>query len=127
MGRIWLLWGCIICFLYVGLGAFGAHALKEILTSEKMATLAIANQYMGFHGLALLALGLWNHWEKWSTTLWAGGCFLFGIIFFSGSLYIYVLLELKTAARITPVGGGLFLLGWLLFSLSVIRTKNNII
>ena len=127
MGRIWLLWGCLLCFLFVALGAFGAHGLKNLLEPEKMAILHTANQYLGFHGFALLALGLWNHWEKWSATLWAGLCFLVGALLFSGSLYIYVLLELKTAAMITPIGGSLFLVGWLLFGFSVIRTKSNII
>ena len=127
MGRIWLLWGCVLGFLSVALGAFAAHALKVSLSPEEMAILATANQYMSFHALALLGLGLWSHWEKWSSSLWAGICFLLGTILFSGSLYIYVLLRLKAAAMITPVGGSLFLLGWLFFAVSVIRTKNTII
>jgi uncharacterized membrane protein YgdD (TMEM256/DUF423 family) len=111
----------------VALGAFGAHSLKEILEPEKMAIIKTANEYMTFHSLALLTLGLWNHWEKWSSTLLPGACFLLGIIFFSGSLYLYALTGLRAAAMITPLGGVLFLVGWVLFAVSVVRTKNSIV
>lgn len=127
MGRVWLLCGCIFSFLSVALGAFAAHGLKPLLTSEQMAILETANHYLGFHAVALLALGLWSHWEKWTSPVWTGNCFVLGIIFFSGSLYAYVLTGVKWLAMITPVGGSLFLIGWLLFAMSVIRTKNTII
>lgn len=127
MGRIWLLWGCIFGFLSVALGAFGAHGLKAILSLEQLQVLGTANQYMMYHSFALVALGLWSHWEKWSSNLWAGLCFTLGIVLFSGSLYILVFMDLKAAGMITPLGGSLFLLGWVLFALSVIRTKSSII
>ncbi len=127
MGRIWLLWGCILGFLSVALGAFAAHGLKATLEPEQMAILRTANEYMSFHALALLALGLWSHWEKWSASLITGICFLLGVVIFSGSLYIYVLLNLRAAAMVTPIGGSLFLLGWVLFAVSILKTKNPII
>lgn len=127
MGRIWLLWGCVLGFFTVALGAFGAHALKALVEPDKMEVLHTANQYMAYHAFALLALGLWNHWEKWSGTLLAGLCFLLGVILFSGSLYVYVLMDVREAAMITPLGGSLFLLGWIFFAIAVVRTKNNII
>ena len=127
MGRVWLLWGCILAMLTVILGAFGAHALKNIYEPEQLKILATANYYLGYHALALLALGLWNHWEKWSATLFTGLCFLFGVILFSGSLYVLVIFDLKKAGMITPIGGVLFIIGWLLFAFSIIRAKNTII
>ena len=126
MGRIWILWGCIFGFISVALGAFGAHGLKSILDNSDMAILSTANQYMTYHALALLALGLWSHWEKRSSSLWAGLCFTVGIVLFSGSLYVLVFMDLRAAGMITPMGGTLFLIGWILFALSVIRTKSNI-
>lgn len=127
MGRVWLLWGCLMGFVSVALGAFAAHGLKPMLNQEEIAILATANQYITYHAFALLVLGLWNHWEKWSRTLWSGLCFLFGILFFSGSLYLYVLFGVQWAVLVTPVGGSLFLFGWFLFAISVIRTRNSII
>ncbi len=127
MGRIWLLWGCILGFISVALGAFGAHSLKPLMTEDKMEILLTANQYMAYHAFALLILGLWSHWEKWSSTLFTGLCFLLGTVIFSGSLYCYVLFELRTAAMLTPIGGSLFLLGWILFAVTIIRTRGSII
>ena len=127
MGRIWLLWGCIFAFVAVGLGAFATHSLKSLLDEGMLAILDTANQYLAYHSFALLALGLWSHWEKWASSLWAGMSFVLGIILFSGSLYVYVLLGLKWAVFITPVGGSLFMLGWLFFALSIIRTKSSLV
>ena len=127
MGRIWLLWGCLLAMTSVILGAFGAHSFKNFLEPDQMQILTTANYYMGYHAMALLALGLWNHWEKWSATLFTGLCFLIGVVLFSGSLYVIVFLEFRKAGMITPIGGTLFIIGWVLFAISVIKTKNTIV
>jgi uncharacterized membrane protein YgdD (TMEM256/DUF423 family) len=127
MGRVWILCGCFFALLTVGLGAFATHALKPLINSEQLEILTTANYYIGFHAMALLALGLWSHWERWSSSLWAGNSFVIGTILFSGSLYCYVFTGFKLFAMITPFGGSLFLLGWILFIFSVLRTKNSII
>lgn len=127
MGRFWLMMGCLFSGLSVLVGAFGAHALKGSLDAESLEIFEVGTRYMMFHAMALLALGLWSHWEKWSSSFWAGICFVFGIIFFSGSLYGLVLLKVQTLALFTPVGGVLFVLGWLHFLFSVFRTRNKFI
>ncbi|MCB0377817.1 MAG: DUF423 domain-containing protein [Bdellovibrionales bacterium] len=127
MGRIWLLWGCIFGLLTVALGAFGAHSFQSFLSAEQMTTLHTANQYLAYHSFALLTLGLWSHWEKWASSFLPGICFVLGVVLFSGSLYVYVFLGLRWVAFITPVGGSLFILGWILFAVSVVRTKNSIV
>jgi uncharacterized membrane protein YgdD (TMEM256/DUF423 family) len=127
MGRIWLLWACIMAFLYVALGAFATHGLKDVLDAGQLDTLATGHRYLGFHALALMGLGLWNHWEKWSNTLLPGLCFLLGSVFFTGSLYLLVFMQWRQAAFLTPLGGGLYLLGWVLFAVAVLRTKSSIV
>jgi uncharacterized membrane protein YgdD (TMEM256/DUF423 family) len=127
MGRMWLMWGCLFAFLTVAMGAFGAHAFKSILNDYQMGLIDTANRYLAYHSFALLALGLWSHWEKWSATLFAGLSFITGIILFSGSLYIFAFTEIKWFVRITPVGGSLFLLGWALFAVAIVRAKSEII
>lgn len=127
MGRVWLLWGCIFGFMAVGLGAFATHGLEKTLDPEMLKTLDTANRYLAYHAFALLAFGLWSHWEKWSSGLWTGLFFVLGIILFSGSLYIYVLMGLHWAVFITPVGGTFFLIGWISFALSIFRTRSSII
>lgn len=127
MGRVWLLWGCILGFVSVALGAFAAHGLKPLMVPERFEILSTANEYLFYHAIALLGLGLWSHWEKWSSTFWAGAGFLLGSLLFSGSLYCYVLLEWRAAAMVTPVGGVLFLLGWFFFAVAILRTRSSII
>lgn len=121
MAKNWLVLSCLLGFFYVALGAFGAHALKDLIAPEKMVTLGIANQYLGFHALALGLFGLWSQIHSKVSGRGVGLCFLAGIALFSGSLYVYVLLGQKWAAMITPLGGSLFLVGWVLFLLSVVK------
>lgn len=127
MGRIWLMFGCLFCALTVVLGAFGAHMFKNMLSNQSLAIYNTATHYMMFHGIALLALGLWSHWEKWSTNFWAGICFVLGIILFSGSLYGLTFTDIGVFAYATPAGGILFILGWLHFLYSIFNTRNNFI
>ena len=127
MGRMWLLCGCVFGLLSVALGAFATHSLEPILNASQLETLGTANRYMTYHSFALLTLGLWSHWERWASSFLAGNCFVLGNILFSGSLYIYVFTGFRWVAMMTPVGGVLLMLGWLLFAISVMSTKNSII
>ncbi len=126
MGRIWLLSGAVLGFLFVTLGAFGAHALEKWLSLHQMEIISTANQYLGYHALALLILGLWSekHGKKSQLT---GLAFLAGIILFSGSLYVYILADLRWAAMITPLGGLSFLIGWGSFAYGVWGNKGKTI
>ena len=116
--------------LTVAIGAFGAHGLQRI-TSD----LAILNSYQTavhyqmYHVLGLLAIGILA--EKYRSALlnWAGGLFLAGIFFFSGSIYILTWLKIngmntRWIGPVTPLGGVLFITGWLLLMLAVLRRKN---
>ena len=91
MGRKWLLLCCGFGFLYVALGAFGAHALKDSITPDKMKVLSTANQYLGFHALSLGILGVFAKLNPQQNTKWVGILFCSGIFFFSGSLYVLTL------------------------------------
>ena len=127
MGRVWLMWGCVFGFLTVAMGAFATHAFQSILPDKNLAWVATANTYMAYHSFALLALGLWSHWEKWASSLIAGSCFVLGILLFSGSLYGLAFSGLRSLVFVTPVGGSLFLLGWIFFAISVFRTRNPLV
>lgn len=110
--------------LAVALGAFGAHALKEILDDYGQGIWETAVQYQMFHATGLLVIGL-----LMSTKLLgnikqlniAGIFFNLGIVFFSGSLYVLAISGIKVLGAITPIGGVLFLAGWLL--IIVVRFK----
>ena len=74
------------------------------------------------HSLALIAVALMANWLERSRVLTAAGiAFVMGILLFSGSLYLLVLLDKSALGIITPLGGLFFLLGWLCFVIAVGR------
>ena len=99
----------------VGMGAFGAHGLADFLANAgREGTFETAVKYMIYHGLALLAVGILQNQTGASNLLnWAGWGFILGGIIFSGSLYILIFAGLRWMGAITPIGGVLFLAGWL--------------
>jgi len=97
-----------LCLLAVGLGAFGAHALKANLESHGM--LDVWNKavlYHFLHAIALVALALHGAGNRIACFLILGG-----ILFFSGSLYAMALTQMRWLGAITPIGGLCFLAGW---------------
>ena len=127
MYKMFLIIGTVLAGLAVALGAFGAHGLKKIVDADTVAIYQTGVQYQMYHTLALLVIAivyerLPNKWIKWS-----GHLFSFGILFFSGSLYLITALkaeERPTPAligAITPIGGLLFILGWLSFLIGLFR------
>ena len=98
-----------LCFLAVGLGAFGAHALKEtLLANDKTEVWKTAVLYHFVHALALLILAAVPNASR--VTPWL---FVSGIVIFSGSLYALALTNVRWLGAITPLGGLCFLAGWL--------------
>lgn len=105
--------GAVLGFLAVAFGAFGAHALKARLSTEMLAIWKTANEYHFYHALALLLVGLLARQTPAIQGLnTAAGCFLAGVIVFSGSLYLLALTGTRWLGAITPIGGLLFLAGW---------------
>ncbi|MEO7723229.1 MAG: DUF423 domain-containing protein [Chthoniobacterales bacterium] len=95
-------------FLAVGLGAFGAHALKNILqTNDTTEAWKTAVLYHVVHALALLLLALLPTANRAAASL-----FIAGVVLFSGSLYLLALTNVKWLGAITPIGGLCFLAGW---------------
>ncbi|AUC83860.1 DUF423 domain-containing protein [Polaribacter sp. ALD11] len=100
--------------LTIILGAFGAHALKETLTPEQLLSFETAVRYQMYHVIVLLFVNTYSGFSsiKKNTISWL---FFFGILFFSGSIYAIQLTEItaKSIWFITPIGGLLFVTGWL--------------
>lgn len=108
------------------LGAFASHSLKEKLTPDAMSSIETAIRYQMYHVLVLLFV---NTYQDFSAKLkrTASLFFFLGILFFSGSIYaIYLLgVSAKSIWFITPLGGLLFIIGWLLLFLFFIRKVIN--
>ena len=120
MAKLALMIGALGGMLGVGLGAFGAHALRSRFDSYTMGVFETAVQYQFYHSLALLAVGtlLLNHPES----LWLKAsaiAFVAGMLIFSGSLYVLSFTGLKWLGAITPLGGLGFIGGWLCLLLAV--------
>jgi uncharacterized membrane protein YgdD (TMEM256/DUF423 family) len=110
-------------------GAFGAHALKKILTPEHLASFQTGVHYQLMHAVVLLFLFLLiNKFESKHFKI-AANLIFWGVILFSGSIYILTLkniigLEvLKFAGPITPIGGLLLITGWVFIVLGGIKLK----
>lgn len=120
-----LLAGALAGLLAVGIGAFGSHGLSELLQKlGRIDTYRLAVDYQFYHALAMLAAGILHPILNSSRLVrWSALCFLLGIVFFSGSLYILSVTNVKVLGAITPIGGIFFLSGWLLLLLAVARTS----
>jgi len=104
--------GAIFGILTVGLGAFGAHALKSVLDSYGQSIWEKAVFYQAIHSLLLLILpGLSSYLTPKELNV-SGYLIIIGIFLFSGSLYILAISGKKYFGAITPIGGVAFIVGW---------------
>tara|TARA_B100001123_G_C15191145_1_gene979431 strand:- start:327 stop:692 length:366 start_codon:yes stop_codon:yes gene_type:complete len=113
MERMFFAIGSISAFLGVAAGAFGAHGLKNRLTSEMLEIFEVGVRYQMYHAFGLLV-------TAWSITQWpqghgvtAGWLFVVGTIIFSGSLYVLSISGIRSFGAVTPLGGLAFLAGWI--------------
>lgn len=97
----------------VAAGAFGAHALKNVLSPERLQIWQTAVQYHAWHALGLMLIGLVSAYFQIDLKLPAA-LLLAGIFIFSGSLYTLCLTNIGWLGAITPFGGVAFVLGWIL-------------
>jgi len=121
--KIFLITGAIFALLSVGFGAFGAHALKEMLDAYSKSIWEKAVLYQIFHALALLIIGILQYQFKEINLSISGWSFIFGIILFSGSLYILALSGIKILGAVTPLGGFAFIIGWGWLVYSLLKIK----
>ena len=115
MSQTFILLGTIFAFLGVLIGAFGAHALNATLVANgRLDTFETGVRYQMYHALAILivaaAIGQLGSVRLLNAAGWS---FTVGILLFSGSLYALSLSEIRVLGAVTPIGGLLFLLGWI--------------
>ncbi|HAA13123.1 MAG TPA: DUF423 domain-containing protein [Cytophagales bacterium] len=106
--------GATLAGLAVILGAFGAHALESTLEANgRLDTYETASQYLMYHSLALIGLGILRHQfpqKKLAIIPWL---WLGGILFFCGSLFVLAITGVTLLGAVAPIGGMGFILGWL--------------
>lgn len=122
MFKLFVSLGSINACVAVALGAFGAHALKDRLSADMLAIFETGVQYHFYHALGLLAVGLIaTHLPNSSLVKWSGWLMAFGILVFSGSLYVLAATGIKWLGAITPIGGTAFIAAWVVLAIAVLR------
>lgn len=115
--------------LAVALGAFGAHGLKNYATPAMMNTFETAVKYQFYHVFALSITGILYAYFPSTLLVLSGKFFIAGIAIFSGSLYLLTMFSIigqnqfKWLGAITPIGGLLLIIAWVLMGISLLRYK----
>lgn len=120
--------GAIFGMLAIILGAFGAHSLKKVLSIEELSTFETGVKYQMYHALFLLLIGKTNELSQ-KTKKAIYYLVVFGVIFFSGSIYLLATnslttFDFKIIGFITPIGGLLLILAWGILFLHLLKKKS---
>lgn len=127
MNKTLLITGAILGILGIILGAFAAHGLEKLVDADAIKSFETGVRYQLYHAFFLLILGSSSIVTlKTKKTIFY--LVLFGVIFFSGSIYGLATNSLssfnfKTIALITPIGGLLLIVAWIVMLIGIIRNK----
>ncbi|MEQ3665987.1 DUF423 domain-containing protein [Olleya sp.] len=129
MNKKLLLLGTILGLLSVVLGAFGAHGLKALVSAEAVQSYETGVRYQMYHAFLLLVVGSHNLVSSKSKTI-IFYLVLSGIILFSGSIYglatnTLTAFNFKLIAFVTPIGGLLLILSWVILLINILKIKQN--
>ena len=119
----WLAIALFNLALAIGLGAFGAHALRDTISAEAMAWFKTGHDYHMWQGIGLLimAAALANlRWIRVSLVLT-----LVGTVLFCGSLYLMSVTGLRWLGAITPLGGLSWIIAWCLLGISALKRTDE--
>jgi uncharacterized membrane protein YgdD (TMEM256/DUF423 family) len=105
----------------IGVGALGSHALRTVLSPDKLASLATAVNYQQINALGLLLIGVMMRTtaiQGLSRVAWA---LIAGIIAFSGGIYVMLAGAPRFLGLVTPVGGALLIVAWSMLAWLVVK------
>ena len=121
MPRMFIVLGALLAALGVAAGAFGAHALADSVSPERIKVFDTAARYHLIHSLALVLTGIIAAtWPSTQSNI-AGYLFLAGIAIFSGSLYLLVLTDTAWLGAVTPLGGLALIAAWCMLAWGAMR------
>jgi len=127
MKTITLIFGAVYGLLSVILGAFGAHALKKILSVERLESFEAGVRYQMYAAFFLLIVGYILKFDtssqKWISIFMIAGTILFSFSIYFLSLQDYLGANLKFLGPITPLGGLLMILSWAMLILYFAKNK----
>jgi uncharacterized membrane protein YgdD (TMEM256/DUF423 family) len=117
--------GAFNAFIAVAAGAFAAHGLKNVLSSDYLAVFKTAADYQMMHGIGLILIGVLHKQSTTRRNMAVALFMLSGIILFSGSLYLLALTGIKWLGMITPFGGACFLIAWLMLGIHYLKNREH--
>ncbi|WP_312901678.1 DUF423 domain-containing protein [Chryseobacterium taichungense] len=127
MKTITLIFGAVYGMLSVILGAFGAHALKKILSVERLESFETGVRYQMYAAFFLLIVGYMLKFDtssqKWISILMIAGTMLFSFSIYGLSMQDYFGMNLKFLGPITPLGGLLIIVSWALLIFYVAKNR----
>ena len=121
--KVFLTAGALSGVLAVLLGAFGAHLLKNMISPDMLEVYKTGIQYQFYHTFALLAVGLQMNFKPTKSLKWSGYLFIGGILVFSGFLYLLAITGIKSLGMIVPIGGLMFVAGWICMLIHLLKIK----
>ena len=125
--RFWIACGGFSAAIAVAEGAIGAHVLKEVLQlpERELQTYDVAVRYQMAHSLGLILLGLIVARRPSRLMTAAGWALVLGILLFSGGIYAWLASGIRAFVHIVPVGGSLWIVGWLLIAIGAARPSTK--
>lgn len=118
--RFAAIFGALSAAVAVAAGAFGAHALRDLVPDQRLATWETAARYHLVHAIAIFLAARWVARAVPGAAL-AAWLFIAGTILFAGSLYLLVLLDKPWLGAVTPFGGAAFIAGWLALAFAAFK------
>jgi uncharacterized membrane protein YgdD (TMEM256/DUF423 family) len=123
--RLFITAGALGCMAGVITGAFGAHALEQVLSPDRLQTWDKGVDYLFIHALGLILLGVLETAAPKKCHRVAGGLMMAGILLFSGSLFVLVLSGVRWLGMITPLGGVSFVAAWLVLAVCYLQADGG--
>jgi uncharacterized membrane protein YgdD (TMEM256/DUF423 family) len=120
-----LLLGALSALFGVAFGAFGAHGLKNLISTEMLTVYQTGVTYQMWHAIGLILIALLQQASDSKLLTWSARLMFIGIVLFSGSLYALAISDIKILGMITPFGGVCFLSAWLLVAIYAVTKKNH--
>ena len=119
--KLYLIAGSIFAALAILFGAFGSHALKEKLSLEELEIYDIATRYLMFHALGIFGMGILGYQVPSQILIIPFSLMAFGILIFSGSLYLISLIGYKKLGMVTPIGGLALIISWIMLAYNIYK------
>lgn len=121
--KIFFTVGVLFGLLAFAAGAFGSHILRERFSLSHLNVFEIGVRYQMYHALALMILAWASSYFSSPLIPLAGWLFIIGTPIFSGSLYGLVILQIRGLGIVTPIGGVILLIGWLMLVIGGVISK----